>query len=396
MELTRLKSSIGKIGKDKVDTNKINISTNFQAIRLNALTKIGILYTLAGYEKKDKIEVDSEEINVINMEKFGNLNLNFSAAPKKFDIKIKYTGSKEKPSKRINKVIDVILLFSGGVDSVAGLLYCLDSKLKVLPIWIDFGQKNAKNERKSVENIIKRMGVELLIVNINLKKYVYNGWDDWKMGIIPARNFLFLVFAELFISMTKNKKVDIFLCGGKEEINKHHNDKSPEFYALASKLLSDYSGKEIRVTTPFFNFNKTEILKYWDKKWIKKFGVSLKDTITCYLGKNCGRCSACYYRRISGITAGVDDNKFLTEPLKDKGRIIRDYYFKKFKGWDGVRKTDFIIALDKNKNILHPEIRKFYDKHIINFKGLIKKRLKVLEKINITRKKVEKNLDFFR
>ncbi len=396
----KINDTLGEVGKEVFNTKKIGIETNYKVNKLDSITKTSILLVLAGYKFENYINVYDKDISkLINIKEFADLNLNFKkAVSKNFDIRIKYSPLKRQLGKKIlqDSDFDVILMLSGGIDSVAALLYCLDNKIKVLPMWIDFGQKNIAAEKTVINNLKKKLNIDILKVKINLKKYIDKGWDVWKFGIIPARNFMLLSFAELFISNTKKEKVDVYLCAARGEITEQHNDKSPKFYKDISNLFSSFTGRKIRVTTPFYNFNKSEILYYWEKKWKKKFGISVKDTMTCYTGNNCGECSSCYYRRINGIVAGVEDNKFLKEPLKDEGRIIRDYYLPNFNEWDNIRKVDFLIALSKYKSMLPKEILDFYNQKKTFFKKKIRDRKKQLNKIKISKQRIEKNLEFYK
>ena len=74
---------------------------------------------------------------------------------------------------------------------------------------MDFGQKNRVSEKKAINKILRKLNLNLLEAKIDLEDYVNAGWDKWKMGIVPARNFLIISFAALFVSTTKNKKIDL-------------------------------------------------------------------------------------------------------------------------------------------------------------------------------------------
>jgi 7-cyano-7-deazaguanine synthase in queuosine biosynthesis len=389
-KFTFIKDVIGFVDDELFTTDNIKIATNFGASKLNSVVKTAILSVLAGYKEKDNIIVfDNIDLRkLIDIKEFINLNLNFkNKAPRQYDINITYkkiTKEKDKNRDIINNKLNYynsILLLSGGIDSVGGLLYCLSRKEKILPIWIDFGQKNRKSEKKVIKLIEKKLNIPILIIYIDLKDYVNKGWRHWKRGIIPARNFLFLALSSLFISMSRQKTFKVYLCASRGEINSNHNDKSRKFYKIISKLLSLCTHKDIKVWTPFYKYNKAEIIAIWQKKWHPKYRISVKDTLTCYLGNNCGLCSACYYRCINAVAVGVEDVIYKNNPFSDKGKIIRDYYISNFNKWGEIRKIDFLIALLRNKRYLSKEINQFLKDNLKNYRKKIKKRIKKLREI---------------
>jgi len=389
-KITFIKDVIGFVGDELFTTDNIKIATNFGASKLNSIVKTAILSVLAGYKEKDNITVfDNIDLRkLIDIKEFINLNLNFkNKAPRQYDINITYKKiAREKNKNRdiINNKLNYynsILLLSGGIDSVGGLLYCLSKNEKILPIWIDFGQKNRNSEKKVIKLIEKKLNIPILIIYIDLKDYVNKGWRHWRRGIIPARNFLFLALVSLFILMSAQKTFNIYLCASRGEINSSHNDKSRKFYKIISNLLSLFNQKKIRVWTPFYKYNKAEIIAIWQKKWYPKYGISIKDTLSCYLGNNCGLCSACYYRCINAVAAGVEDVVYKNNPFIDKGKIIKDYYILNFNKWGEIRKIDFLIALLRNKRYLSKEIKQFLKDNLKNYRKKIKKRIKKLRVI---------------
>jgi 7-cyano-7-deazaguanine synthase in queuosine biosynthesis len=405
-EFTLINEEIGIIGNKLISTKKIKLASNFGVNKLNTIVKIALLTVLAGYNEENKIVVFSNEnlnnLIDIDIDNFANLNLNFKdKAPKIFDVNITYQKIKKQFDSMVlesssdmflnnNHVLnslltsyDNILLLSGGIDSLAGLLYLLSKKEKVLPFWIDFGQKNRVSENKVINLVKNKLKIPVLIFKVDLKDYINIGWTRWKNGIIPGRNFLFVALASLFIIKSPLKNFKIWLCASRGEINYKHNDKSLFFYKTISKLLSLYAKKNIKVWTPFYKFNKAEIIYYWDKKWYSKYKISFRDATTCYLGNNCGLCSACCYRYINMLVAGIKDVYYKNNPLKDKSRIIRDYYIPNFKKWGKIRKIDFLIALLKNKKILPKEIKIFLEKQFKIYYIDIKRRLRSIKRVKI-------------
>lgn len=396
-----IKDKVGLVGKEIISTDKLKIVSNFGVFKLNSVVKTALLTVLAGYKEKDEIVVfDKDDLNcLIDIDNFVNLNLNFQGkTPKLFNVDVTYKdiSSKLMFRKQYQNIFladdlltakltqyNNILLLSGGIDSLGGLLYLLSKNEQVLPFWVDFGQKNRISEKKVINLVQHKLNIPILIVKVDLKDYINRGWTRWKQGIIPGRNFLFIALTSLFIMLSQQKNFKIWLCASRGEINLKHNDKSLIFYKTISKLLSLYTKKNVRVWTPFYKFNKAEIIYYWDKKWYPKYKISPINATTCYFGKNCGLCSACYYRYINMSVAGVKDVLYRHNPLKDNGRIIRDYYIPNFKKWGKIRKIDFLIALLKNRKILPLEIKKFLEGQSKFYSKDIKRRFKSIKEVKI-------------
>lgn len=376
---------IGKIGNKKITTSDLKIQ-GFNNFELNSIIKTSLLTTLAGYLEKDKITVnDNKFYNQRPLENFLSYILNDKrAAPKNFKLKITFKSYQSSHANDIpNNNYNCILSFSGGLDSTAGAMLALDKGLKIKPVWIGFGQKNEKQEVKAIKAICKKLRLNPLIVQINLKNYVDKGWSRWKTGIIPARNLLFASIASAIASKSKYKKVLIYICAHKEEITPIHTDKSLRFFKTCTDIFSGNYLKEIKVETPFAKVTKPEIVSFWIKKWQEKYQLRPEDTVSCYLGNNCGKCKACINRAISFACAGVKMEKYKNNPFSDKEKIIEKDYMGRFDGLDIDRKLDFLYAMGKNRNYLSNVLKEFFDSKIYHFEKKVVKRLANIKKINL-------------
>jgi len=376
---------IGKIGISNINLDDYNISNNFGISHLDSLSKLGILLVLAGYKQEDDISVAGESLSsYIDIKKFSNLNLNFKkASPRTYDVNVVFENIAKNtfPNENNDKV--TIVLLSGGIDSIAGLLYCLDKGEKCIPFWLKFGQRNQDKEEKSVKRITNKLNLPLLLSEIKLGSLVKKEWKRWKLGIIPARNFLITSMIGPYIRNLSEHNIDIYLCASKDEIVPSHNDTSPEFYEQLSYLMSRYYGKNIQVTTPFKKVNKAEIIRYWASNWEKKYGVSIKDAMTCFIGTHCGKCSSCCYRRINALVGKAKDVEFLQDPLLDENGLIKNYYLPNFENWSNERKADFLIALEYKLDILPKYLYKFYLEKKSLYGYQIYKRKCCLEKVEL-------------
>ena len=281
---------------------------------------------------------------------------------------------------------DSILSFSGGIDSTAGLLYSLSKKQKVLPVWINFGQKNNDAEHKSAFRILKRLKIKPVVIDIDLSKFISKGWKDWDF-IVPGRNFLFLSFANSLLQDSKRQEGHIYLCAHKDEMGyKKNRDKSEHFFNMSSLFFSQNSAKKIIVETPFANYSKSEVLSLWNKKWEKKFGISPHETTTCYYENGCGKCEACLKRTIYLLAAGYSiDPKIKVNPMTDPSGLIIDKWIPRIiRGKiSRTNKLDFLIAIEQSLDIVPAKIREFYFQLPRKTISNIEKRKKEIENIEI-------------
>ena len=362
--------NIGKIANKNshlITTDDIEIKPKNT---LDNYTKLSILATLAAYKKTDYIYVDDKfdrKIDLRFLSNFMSYVVNHPNAPKEFKFRIEQNSDEKlKASVKQDTSYDVILSFSGGIDSTAGLLYCLDNGLSVLPLWVDFGQKNKEAEKEASISVLKKLHKKSLEVSIDLEKQILNGWKDWDF-IVPARNFIFAAISNSIFKYSNNTKGVIFLCAVKEEMKKWKNrDKSKYFFNISSQLFSKDSGKNIKLCSPFEKYSKAEVLYWWKHHWEKKYGISPHNTSTCYYDSAgaCGKCRACFRRAVALLAAGyeVDDN-FQVHPLTDTINFIKDIWLPEIAAGKISRtgRLDFYIAMEKCKDILPPHLLKHYD-----------------------------------
>lgn len=365
---------VGYVNGYEITKDEIGLNCN-RDIELDSATKLALLLTLCGYKESDRIKVQGCRIyNSKTLNSFCSYLLNDKrASPRNFDLKIlfnKPVASENKIS--TNQKYYSYVAFSGGIDSTAGLLLALDRKENPQPVWIGFGQKNEKDELKVVENLCKKLGLDLIKIQVDFKKYVDDGWSRWRLGIIPARNFLFAAFAA---KLACNSSAKIYICAHKEEITPINTDKSIRFFKTSSRIFSRYYNNKISVETPFEKFSKPEIVAYWNRYWCKKYGVKPVDTVSCYFGTNCGICKACINRAVAFSCCQIKLERFKVNPFLDKEGIIKDGYISRFKSLEKDRQLDLLYALNQNYYPLPKELKYFVDKTYDKFAGKIKKRI---------------------
>lgn len=375
---------IGKIGSKKIDTTGLGIQ-GVPENSLNVFVKTALLTTLAGYLEKDSITIEGDKyFPKAKLESFLSYILNdLRAAPRTFALDISFSKHDSEAVTTEKNDYDCILSFSGGVDSTAGALYAMERGKKILPVWISFGQKNEGDELATVQKLCKKLKLSLLIVKIDLKSYVDEGWERWKLGIIPARNLMFAAIASQIASQSIKKKVQIYICAHKEEINYVNTDKSKRFFSTCNKIFSRLYGEKVELTTPFFTYTKPEIISYWKRHWSNQFGVYPHQTVSCYLGNNCGVCKACFNRAVAFACAGEKLDKYILNPFADEKEIIYKGYVERFPSLQMERKLDILYSLSLHKTIIPERLKTFLSARYPRYQKRIIQRITSLEKVKI-------------
>lgn len=182
-----------------------------------------------------------------------------------------------------------ILLFSAGADSFPAWHYLG----KPPALYFDLGHRYRDHEYEAISTLARRHAIDLSIS----RELDLAAWEE-PDGIIPLRNLYFVMLA--------SHRADLIWCVGVK--GDHTADKSPESFERISQLVSDLTGRTIRVDSPFWDRTKTEIVG-----WYLDQGLpvdDLLDTFSCLApGKSrmhCGRCSACLRRWISFTNNGIE------------------------------------------------------------------------------------------
>lgn len=376
---------IGRIGNIDIDSSALKIKgENF--FDVNGIVRSSFLLTLAGYLEKDNVTIRTKPFyQKQKLSRFFSYILNDKrVAPRLFKLTLTFKNNEEHNSSLKRNSYDCIVSFSGGIDSTAGILYALDKKMNVKPVWIGFGQKNEEEELKVIKKICKKLNLVPLIIRVDLKNYIDEGWTRWKMGIIPGRNFLFAAIASSIAQSSTKKKVKIYVCAHKEEVNPVNTDKSLRFFNTCTAIFLQFYKKNIELTSPFLTTTKPEIISYWVKKWSKKYNIHPNDTISCYFGTNCGNCKACINRVVAYSCAGLPVEKFKNNPFSDKEGLISNGYISRFNSLKLERKLDFLQTMKINEGYLPLHLKKFFYSRYNRYKSRIKTRTNRIQEIIIS------------
>jgi 7-cyano-7-deazaguanine synthase len=210
----------------------------------------------------------------------------------------------------------VIVLCSGGMDSVAALHWAARKHAVAAAVSFDYGSKHNAREIPFAAEHAKRLGVPHTIIpldfiaNLFASDLLKSGgavpeghYEDRTMRqtVVPFRNGIMLAAAGGLAESLGAEGLVIAAHSGDHAI---YPDCREDFMrAMGDALrLGTYAG--IQLLRPFIAFTKGQIVLEG-----AKLGVDFGRTWSCYVGgdTHCGKCGTCVERREAFLVAGLTD-----------------------------------------------------------------------------------------
>ena len=178
------------------------------------------------------------------------------------------------------KIRDILVLFSGGIDSTACLSYYLFNGYSPCAIWVDYGQAAKDGEFNAVQAIASQFGVPLKIVEVNGLHWYLDDTEDELRG----RNLL-LGSIGVCSFQASHGLIAMGIHQGS-----HYRDCSVEFQTELETLVRTVSDGRIAMDFPFGKLTKVDVAAF-----CKKRRVPVNLTYSCLEGSipPCGNCVAC-------------------------------------------------------------------------------------------------------
>ena len=211
--------------------------------------------------------------------------------------------------KRKMMMSKLIVLLSGGLDSVVSLAKVRNDYDEVLALTFDYGQKSFEAEKKASEKIAKFYNAKHQVIKLDWlskisqstlntednipqpsEKELDNFYVTEKSAAsvwVPNRNGLFVNIAASFADAFN---YDAILIGANKEEGATFKDNTPEFVAAINNSFKNSLNAKVRLIAPLIEMTKQDIIKT---------GLELKVPFelihSCYLGeeKHCGLCESC-------------------------------------------------------------------------------------------------------
>jgi len=209
-----------------------------------------------------------------------------------------------------------VAVVSGGLDSTVMLHWLLEQGHDVRALSVDYGQRhirelicakklchilNVRHEIADLSGISHLLGGSSQTdPSIPVPEGHYAG-ESMRLTVVPNRNAIMLSVATAWAISMKADNVAYGAHAGDHEV---YPDCRAVFASAMDVVMRLADWHEVGLLRPFINKTKAEIISLGA---IMKVPFEL--TRSCYNAreKHCGRCSTCFERRESFITAGVDD-----------------------------------------------------------------------------------------
>jgi 7-cyano-7-deazaguanine synthase len=223
----------------------------------------------------------------------------------------------------------VVVLLSGGMDSVTALYHAAKEHRVSGTLSFDYGSKHNQKEIPFAREHASRMGIlhEVIMLDFISRHFrsdlLQSGGaipeghyeeESMQKTVVPFRNGIMLAIAAGWAESIGADGVVIAAHGGDHAI---YPDCREEFLCAQGNAmrLGTYAG--IQLLRPFVHANKADIVRRGDE-----LGVDYTRTWSCYVGgeTHCGRCGTCVERREAFLLAGIPDptNYLHTDPLPPK------------------------------------------------------------------------------
>lgn len=210
----------------------------------------------------------------------------------------------------------VIVLVSGGMDSVTALYHAAKEYEVAGILSFDYGSKHNHKEIPFAKYHADKMGVPFQVIPLSFinehfaSNLLQSGGDipdghyaepNMKQTVVPFRNGIMLSIAAGYAESHEATGVVIAAHSGDHAI--YPDCREPFLQAMAMAMeTGTYAA--IQLIRPFTNMDKGQIAKLG-----ASLGVDFGQTWSCYKGDDlhCGTCGTCVERREAFEVAGVPD-----------------------------------------------------------------------------------------
>lgn len=200
-----------------------------------------------------------------------------------------------------------VILLSGGVESTT-LLHLLAAKHELAPLFIDYGQRNVRQEKRAALWQCEQLGQSLQIMPAARVGQFFRGNAALSRHVpIPHRN---LVALSLSVSWASQIGAGAIYLGINAEDAAADSASTPGFIAAFRHSVQQLGN--ITLHTPFADMSKAEIVARGHT-----LGVNLAHSWSCLLGhpRHCGQCPQCLKRKAAFAAAGIaEPARFYRQP----------------------------------------------------------------------------------
>ena len=188
--------------------------------------------------------------------------------------------------------LNIVTLMSGGLDSSLMSILTKETERSQIPLFINYGQLNAKKEYTSaLTHCANHELPEPVVIDISgYGNTITSGLTDSSKDIVdeaflPGRNMMLLLIASSFAVQNNCNAVSIGLL---DERTVLFPDQTDDFLISAENTISKALGEKVEIVTPLRDFTKQDVIEMAKEK-----GVI--GTYSCHAGGSepCGNCISC-------------------------------------------------------------------------------------------------------
>jgi 7-cyano-7-deazaguanine synthase len=219
--------------------------------------------------------------------------------------------------------VNLVLVYSGGLDSTVLLHHLLAEGHGVRALSVHYGQRHAR-ELDAARDLAAGLGVEHRVIDLSSLAALFPGgaltsstspiplgdYDPAGMRTttVPNRNMVLLAVA---LAWAAHLGLDGAAFAAHAGTPTAYPDCRPSFAEAMDRAAREADWRPLRVLAPFVTWTKAEVVRRG-----AALGVPFGRTWSCYVGgpTHCGRCGTCRDRRNAFLQAGVPDpTEYATE-----------------------------------------------------------------------------------
>jgi 7-cyano-7-deazaguanine synthase len=223
----------------------------------------------------------------------------------------------------------VVVLCSGGMDSVTALYWAQREHTVVAVVSFDYGAKHNHREIPFAREHAAKLGARHEVVALDFVERLFSSAllkggeaipdghyeaDNMRQTVVPFRNAIMLSIATGLAESIGAEGLVIAAHGGDHAI---YPDCREEFMRAFAESMRTGTYAGIKLFRPFIAMNKAKIASEG-----ARLGVDFARTWSCYKGGpvHCGACGTCVERREAFVIAGLPDPTVYasTDPLPPK------------------------------------------------------------------------------
>ncbi|MDA8633241.1 MAG: 7-cyano-7-deazaguanine synthase QueC [Verrucomicrobiales bacterium] len=210
----------------------------------------------------------------------------------------------------------VVVLVSGGMDSVTALYHAAQDHEIVAALSFDYGSKHNHRELPFAAWHCEKLGVRHQVVNLPFINELFQSdllrsggdipeghyeADSMKQTVVPFRNGILLSIAAGYAESVEAGGLVIAAHSGDHAI---YPDCREEFMRPMAEAIEAGTYADLKIIRPFIDQRKEEIAAIG-----ADLSIDFSQTWSCYKGgeEHCGKCGTCVERKEAFEIAGVVD-----------------------------------------------------------------------------------------